>query len=157
VRGLSCIAQQQHVLALNILKITHNLSAATALAVNGARDHHCDMRTMWIYTWGLHCRCVCVVLGHTAGVCALFWGTASDRYGRRPILLLSTVMLLGFTVGCYFSSTIGVLILFRGLQGAAGKAAGNCKVYDTGPCKYQAILPLCSTRACLSHLPNKMI
>jgi hypothetical protein len=29
-------------------------------------------------------------------------------------------MLLAFTVGCYFAHTIGLLILFRGLQGAAG-------------------------------------
>jgi DHA1 family bicyclomycin/chloramphenicol resistance-like MFS transporter len=60
-----------------------------------------------------------------AGVCALFWGPASDRYGRRTILLLSTIMLLAFTVGCYFAHTIGLLILFRGLQGAAGEGYMN--------------------------------
>ncbi|WIA11174.1 hypothetical protein OEZ85_011305 [Tetradesmus obliquus] len=54
------------------------------------------------------------------GVCALFWGPASDRYGRRPILLISTLLAVAFTLACYFAKTIGLLILFRGLQGAAG-------------------------------------
>ena len=54
------------------------------------------------------------------GAAQLVFGPLSDRYGRRPILLigLSCYALAG--LGCLFAPTVGALILARVLQGFAG-------------------------------------
>jgi len=52
----------------------------------------------------------------------LIFGSLSDRFGRRPILLLGAVM---YSVGCIlamFSSDIKLLILLRALQGLGAAA-----------------------------------
>lgn len=53
----------------------------------------------------------------------LIWGTMSDKYGRRPILLIAITAytLAGF--GCATAATIHSLIVFRALQGIGGGAA----------------------------------
>lgn len=45
------------------------------------------------------------------------------RFGRMPTYLISTAAFIGATLGCVFSPTAEVLVLFRALQGAAGKTA----------------------------------
>lgn len=53
----------------------------------------------------------------------LFWGPLSDKYGRRPILLIG---LAGYTIAsilCAASSNVYQLILFRVLQAIGGGAA----------------------------------
>ena len=54
------------------------------------------------------------------GAAQLVFGPLSDRFGRRPILLigLSCYALAG--LGCLFAPTVGALILARVLQGFAG-------------------------------------
>lgn len=54
---------------------------------------------------------------------SLVWGTLSDKYGRRPILLvsLSTYTATGFL--CAISGDIHQLIAYRGLMGIGGGAA----------------------------------
>ena len=57
------------------------------------------------------------------GVAHLFWGSLSDRFGRRRILLSGILLYCLATLGCIFSSNLGMLILFRlgqGIGGAAG-------------------------------------
>jgi DHA1 family bicyclomycin/chloramphenicol resistance-like MFS transporter len=40
-------------------------------------------------------------------------GPISDRYGRRPVLLVSTVLFVGATIGCIYAPTIEVFLIFR--------------------------------------------
>lgn len=57
------------------------------------------------------------------GVSQLVWGPLSDRFGRRPVLLLG---LAGYTLasaGCALAPTMGMLIAWRTVQGAAMGAA----------------------------------
>lgn len=49
----------------------------------------------------------------------LFLGPISDRYGRRPVLLIGGVFFLIATIVCALTTDIGVLLFFRFLQGAA--------------------------------------
>lgn len=53
----------------------------------------------------------------------LIYGPLSDRYGRRPVLIVGMVMFFVGTVLCLFASSIVTLVLGRFIQ-ALGSAAG---------------------------------
>jgi DHA1 family bicyclomycin/chloramphenicol resistance-like MFS transporter len=53
---------------------------------------------------------------------ALFWGPLSEKYGRKPILLLGLAIYTMASMGCAFSHEIGQLILYRIGQGLGGSA-----------------------------------
>ncbi len=52
----------------------------------------------------------------------LFHGALSDSLGRRPVVLASIALFTLASVGCALSQSIGTLVLFRALQGAAAGA-----------------------------------
>lgn len=54
---------------------------------------------------------------------SLFWGTLSDKYGRRPILLISLGTYAGTSLLCAMAGNIYQLIALRALQGIGGGAA----------------------------------
>lgn len=58
------------------------------------------------------------MIGLAAG--QLIFGPLSDKYGRRPPLLLAMILFLLATVGCIFSHTISQFVTSRFLQGIAG-------------------------------------
>jgi len=63
----------------------------------------------------------------------LFYGTLSDSFGRRPVLLLSMLLYVLSSIGAGLSSSLGMLILFRFLQGAtagSGSVIGRAMVGD---------------------------
>lgn len=60
------------------------------------------------------------------GLSQLAWGPASDRFGRRPVLLWGTALYVAASVGSAFSGSIGQLIGWRVLQGIAMGAAVMC-------------------------------
>ncbi|ABN57627.1 MULTISPECIES: Bcr/CflA family efflux MFS transporter [Methanoculleus] len=53
----------------------------------------------------------------------LFWGPLSDRYGRRPVLLVGLALYIAASAGCAVSWEIWHLIAFRILQAVGGSAA----------------------------------
>lgn len=57
------------------------------------------------------------------GTGQLVWGALSDRFGRRPVLLAGLAVYLLSTLACAFAPSIGLLVLFRLLQGASACAA----------------------------------
>jgi DHA1 family bicyclomycin/chloramphenicol resistance-like MFS transporter len=68
----------------------------------------------------------------------LFYGTLSDSFGRRPVILIALAVYLVGTVGAGCSTTLGWLMLFRLLQGlsaGAGQVVGRAIIGDlfTGP------------------------
>ncbi len=54
----------------------------------------------------------------------LFWGPLSDRFGRRPVLLVGLSVYVIASALCANAWSVGTLIFFRALQAAGGSAAG---------------------------------
>lgn len=62
-------------------------------------------------------------------VSALFYGPLSDRFGRRPILLLGTLLFLLGSLGCAVAPTIEMILISRFVQGLG--AAGSFVIVFT--------------------------
>ena len=60
------------------------------------------------------------------GVSQLFWGPLSDRYGRRPILLLGLSAYVIAAIGSALAPSMALLIVWRTVQGAAMGAGVMC-------------------------------
>jgi len=60
------------------------------------------------------------------GVSQLFWGPLSDRFGRRPVLLVGMSAYVAASLGSALSPNIEQLIVWRTLQGAAMGAGVMC-------------------------------
>ena len=60
------------------------------------------------------------------GVSQLVWGPLSDRFGRRPVLLLGLLAYLLAALGSALSASMELLILWRTLQGVAMGAGVVC-------------------------------
>ncbi|SFU50465.1 multidrug effflux MFS transporter [Pseudoduganella namucuonensis] len=63
----------------------------------------------------------------------LFYGTLSDSFGRRPVILWSLVLYIAASVGAAMAPSFGVLLACRVLQGlsaGAGSVVGRAIVQD---------------------------
>ncbi len=52
----------------------------------------------------------------------LFWGPLSEKFGRKPILLIGLALYILACLGCILAQSIEPLIIFRVLQGFGGGA-----------------------------------
>lgn len=63
----------------------------------------------------------------------LFHGALSDAFGRRPVVLAALGVFVVSSLGCALSNDLGVLLVFRGLQGVsagAGMVVGRAIIRD---------------------------
>lgn len=63
----------------------------------------------------------------------LFYGTLSDSFGRRPVILASLVLYLAASLGCALAPNLAALLTFRLLQGlcaGAGNVVGRAMISD---------------------------
>ncbi|MDW5443262.1 multidrug effflux MFS transporter [Polaromonas sp. SM01] len=60
------------------------------------------------------------------GISQLFWGPLSDRFGRRPILLLGLAAYVVAAIGSALAPSMALLVVWRIVQGAAMGAAVMC-------------------------------
>jgi DHA1 family bicyclomycin/chloramphenicol resistance-like MFS transporter len=66
-------------------------------------------------------------------VMSLFYGTLSDAFGRRPVILVSLCIFTAASAGAAFAPSFGWLLVFRVLQGVsagAGRVIGQAVVRD---------------------------
>ncbi len=70
-----------------------------------------------------------------SAVLQLIMGPLSDRYGRRPVLLISMAVFALASVGCALAQDIWVFLGFRMLQGAvvAGQVLSRAVIRDLHP------------------------
>lgn len=77
------------------------------------------------------------VAGYLAlsAVLQLIMGPLSDRFGRRPVLLVSMAIFVIASVGCALAQSIWVFLGFRMLQGAviAGQVLARAAIRDMHP------------------------
>jgi MFS transporter, DHA1 family, multidrug resistance protein len=60
------------------------------------------------------------------GTSQLVWGPLSDRFGRKPILIIGMLAYATASMGSVFAATIDTLIVWRAVQGVAMGAAVMC-------------------------------
>ncbi len=60
------------------------------------------------------------------GVGQLMWGPISDRFGRRPVILIGLVLYAGSAFGCALTTDVTALILLRFVQGIGACAGLVC-------------------------------
>lgn len=77
---------------------------------------------------------VSLYLGVNA-VLQLFVGTISDKYGRRPVILIGLGVFLLATLGCIFSTSVEAFLTFRMLQASVvvGMVLSRAVVRDLYP------------------------
>ncbi|WP_243457283.1 multidrug effflux MFS transporter [Parasphingorhabdus cellanae] len=55
---------------------------------------------------------------------SILYGSLADRYGRKPVLLVTTAIYVGFGILCAFSENYDLLLAARFIQGLAASAMG---------------------------------
>lgn len=55
---------------------------------------------------------------------SIIYGSLADRYGRKPVLLTTITIYIGFGIFCAFSESYNLLLLARFIQGLAAAALG---------------------------------
>ncbi|ACV23141.1 Bcr/CflA family efflux MFS transporter [Slackia heliotrinireducens] len=68
------------------------------------------------------------------GVGQLLFGTISDKFGRKPILLAGLGVFVASSIGCALAPNIAVLLALRALQGLGGGAGGAIAMAITKDC-----------------------
>jgi DHA1 family bicyclomycin/chloramphenicol resistance-like MFS transporter len=66
-------------------------------------------------------------------IMALFHGTLSDTFGRRPVIFVSLIMFIAGSIGAMFAPSLGFLLVCRIIQGmsaGAGVIVGQAVVRD---------------------------
>lgn len=109
--------------ALGPLAIDMYLPAFPAIARAFASDVGAVQQTLTLYFIGF-------------AVAQLIHGPLSDRYGRRPVLLVGLLLFIVSSIGVTFSHSIEGLGLWRVLQavgGSAGPVLGRAMVRDLFP------------------------
>lgn len=55
---------------------------------------------------------------------SIIYGSLADRYGRKPVLLVTITIYIGFGIFCAFSENYDLLLIARFIQGLAASAMG---------------------------------
>ncbi|KAL5592798.1 hypothetical protein FOBRF1_013106 [Fusarium oxysporum] len=106
-----------HIILIALVQLVSNL-ASTMFAPAGEllmNDFDFFSRTLSSLSVSIY------VLGFAVG--PLIWAPLSEVYGRFPIYIISTIIFVGFVLGCAFSTSLAMFMVFRLLCGCGGAAS----------------------------------
>lgn len=98
------------IMALNALAVDAMLPALPQMGAD--LGIHAENDRQWIIT--------AYLLG--LGVAQLIYGPLADRYGRKPVLLVSLFFYMAFSIAAAFAGSFALMIAARALQGASAAA-----------------------------------
>ena len=98
------------IMALNALAVDAMLPALPQMGAD--LGVHAENDRQWIIT--------AYLLG--LGVAQLIYGPLADRYGRKPVLLVSLFFYMAFSIAAAFAGSFALMIAARALQGASAAA-----------------------------------
>ncbi|KAF2006369.1 MFS general substrate transporter [Amniculicola lignicola CBS 123094] len=75
------------------------------------------------------------------GVTSIFWGTASDRYGRKPIILLGLINTMITMLMFGFSTNLPMAMTARALQGLGNGNVGILRTTVAELCPWKELQP----------------
>ena len=94
-------------MSLNALAIDAMVPALPAIGDSlGVLDENRRQLVVSLYVFGF-------------GTTQLLYGPLSDRYGRKPVLLVSLIFYVGFAIACAVAGSFALLLAARMAQGAA--------------------------------------
>jgi MFS transporter, DHA1 family, multidrug resistance protein len=110
------------------------LAGVSALNMNMVLPSLPSLAAHYGAEYGVVALAISAYLGVTA-VLQLFLGPLSDRFGRRPVVLVSLAVFCAATVGCIFAPTVGIFLFFRMVQAvvATGIVLSRAIVRDMVP------------------------
>ncbi|MDX6748670.1 multidrug effflux MFS transporter [Geminicoccaceae bacterium 1502E] len=114
------IALVAALMTMTAMTIDINLPAIPALAEDLGTTLTLSQLTVTIFFFGF-------ALGQA------FWGPVSDRYGRKPAMLVGIVLYVLSSIACTFAGTIDQLLAMRFAQGfaaGAGAILGRAMIRD---------------------------
>src|ERR1700729_4307115 len=94
---------------LGALSIDTYLPALPAIATHYSGSLPAAQQTLSIYLFAF-------------ALMTLFYGTLSDSFGRRPVVLVSMIVYVLGSIGCGLSRSLEWLLFFRLLQGLSAGA-----------------------------------
>ena len=103
-----------------------------------------SMATWFVADYATVSLAISAYMGATA-LLQIFIGPLSDRYGRRPVMLVSTGVFVMATVGCLLAQSVETFLAFRFLQAviATGMVLSRAVVRDmVGPIIGTTAMPM---------------
>ncbi len=115
------------------------LAGLSALSMNIFLPSLPNMAAYFESDYSLMQLAISLYLGVT-GALQLVIGPMSDRYGRRPVILVGLVIFMVATIGCLLASSVEVFLTFRMIQAgiATGMVLSRAIVRDMVPAEQSA-------------------
>ncbi|SPJ74080.1 related to multidrug resistant protein [Fusarium torulosum] len=106
-----------HIILIALVQLVSNLASTMFAPAGKLLMHNFDFssRTLSSLSVSIY------VLGFA--ISPLIWAPLSEVYGRFPIYIISTIIFVGFVLGCAFSTSLAMFMVFRLLSGCGGAAS----------------------------------
>lgn len=62
------------------------------------------------------------------GAALLVYGPVSDRFGRKPVVVVGCTLVIAASIGCFLAHSLAQLLVFRALQGAGASGPGMAAI-----------------------------
>ncbi|KAH7142307.1 putative MFS multidrug transporter [Fusarium sp. MPI-SDFR-AT-0072] len=106
-----------HIVLIALVQLVSNLASTMFAPAGKLLMHNFDFSSQTLSSLSVSI----YVLGFAIG--PLIWAPLSEVYGRFPIYIISSIIFVGFVLGCAFSTSLAMFMVFRLLSGCGGAAS----------------------------------